>query len=215
MAVTKVFRDRVVSLEQTFELGEKYLPLLDELFAEALPGFRRTEHDRAHEEDLFVVTLADAAGATRKISLSRMVMSDPSCLPALHDTPRHPVRDRIVERLREQAERPLLALAFRDVMNEEDRSFVEEVDAEWRKLEEERAARKKIEDERRERERRERKKQEEARQRNQREQKEKERLAREKAHKERAEKRRAEGAPAGERRGPRPAAPPAGAGATA
>ena len=30
MAQTKMFRDRVVSMEQTYELGEKYLEILSE-----------------------------------------------------------------------------------------------------------------------------------------------------------------------------------------
>ena len=38
MPSTKMFRDRVVSMEQTFEKGEKHLPLLKALVDEALPG---------------------------------------------------------------------------------------------------------------------------------------------------------------------------------
>ena len=54
MAMPKMFRDRVVSMEQTWELGEKYLEILAELVHEALPRFRMVGNDFDHDRDFYV-----------------------------------------------------------------------------------------------------------------------------------------------------------------
>ena len=58
-----MFRDRVVSMEQTLEGGEKHLELLKTLCREALPEFEYVAHSLDHERDLFVMDLVtpDAA----------------------------------------------------------------------------------------------------------------------------------------------------------
>lgn len=164
MAQTKMFRDRVVSLEQTYELGEKYLEILTGLVSEALPGFVRTEFELSHEDDLFVVSFQDpASGELKKVSFTRMVLADSGCVPALHEAPRSAVRTRIVECVRAQSSREEILVTFRAVMDEADRTEAEQVEAEWRKKNEVMLAARRAEDERRERERRLRKQQEEAR----------------------------------------------------
>ena len=57
MPQTRMFRDRVVSMEQTLEGGEKHLELLKALCLEALPDFAYREHVLDHERDLFVMVL--------------------------------------------------------------------------------------------------------------------------------------------------------------
>ena len=77
MGQTRMFRDRVVSMEQTLEGGEKHLPLLKALCAEALPDLVFREHSLDHERDMFVMDfdapdgappahLLDAHGALRR-----------------------------------------------------------------------------------------------------------------------------------------------------
>ena len=61
MGQTRMFRDRVVSMEQTLEGGEKHLALLKALCREAFPSFEFREHALDHERDLFVMDL-EAAG---------------------------------------------------------------------------------------------------------------------------------------------------------
>ena len=60
MGQTRMFRDRVVSMEQTLEGGEKHLPLLKALCAEALPELVFREHSLDHERDMFVMDFDDA-----------------------------------------------------------------------------------------------------------------------------------------------------------
>src|SRR5512140_277655 len=137
MSTTKVFRDRVVSLEQTLELGEKYLATILELVAEVLPGFTEVSHDLSHERDLFVLTLqSEATGETRRVSFTRMVLSDPACVPAIAATPMIPARERLLRCLASQAAREEIEVTFRAVMDDEDRAEADRVDAEWRKEEE-------------------------------------------------------------------------------
>jgi len=57
MAQTRMFRDRVVSMEQTLERGEKHLELLKTLCKEVFPDFDYRQHALDHERDLFVMTL--------------------------------------------------------------------------------------------------------------------------------------------------------------
>ncbi len=60
MAMPKMFRDRVVSMEQTWELGEKFLELLAELVHEALPRFRMVGNDFDHDRDFYFLTVRSA-----------------------------------------------------------------------------------------------------------------------------------------------------------
>jgi uncharacterized protein YdaU (DUF1376 family) len=170
MSTTKMFRDRVVNLEQTLELGEKYLPTLLSLIGEVFPGWSEKEHDLAYEKDLFVVTLQEeGTDAVKRVSFTRMVLSDPACVPALATTPLIPARDRLLACLRAQGGKPDVDVTFGAVMDEEDRTEAERVDGEWRRQEEARLSAKRAEEERRATERRRQKHQEEERQRAQRE----------------------------------------------
>ena len=76
MPQTRMFRDRVVSMEQTLEGGEKHLELLKTLCREALPDFEYAAHSLDHERDLFVMELAARDGRTRRIGWTRMVLFD-------------------------------------------------------------------------------------------------------------------------------------------
>jgi hypothetical protein len=164
MAQTKMFRDRVVSMEQTFELGEKYLPTLSELLAEALPGFEATEHELIHEQDLFVLSLRNpATEVVKRVSFTRMVLSDPGCIPALAETPFLPARDRLLQCIRKQASHVAINVTFRAVMDDEERIEAEQIDAEWRKTNEAILAAKRAEEEKRAAERRRQKQIEDAR----------------------------------------------------
>jgi hypothetical protein len=164
MAQTKMFRDRVVSMEQTFELGEKYLSTLSELLAEALPGFEATEHELIHEQDLFVLSLRNpATDAMKRVSFTRMVLSDPGCIPALAETPFLPARDRLLQCIRKQASHVAIDVTFRAVMDDEERIEAEQIDAEWRKTNEAILAAKRAEEEKRAAERRRQKQIEDAR----------------------------------------------------
>ena len=202
MAQTKMFRDRVVSMEQTFELGEKYLPTLAELLAEALPGFESTEHELIHELDLFVLHLKHVeTEKTKRVSFTRMVLSDPGCIPALAETPQIPARDRLLECIRKQAGHDVIDVTFRQVMDDEERTEAEQIDAEWRKKNEAILAAKRAEEEKRAAERRRQKQIEDAR----RQQKQKGREAQK--PREGSARPSGPGAPApaaGERRGRRP-----------
>ena len=71
-----MFRDRVVSMEQTLEGGEKHLPLLKDICREALPGFEYVEHALDHERDVFVMELRGPDGSAKKIAWTRMVLFD-------------------------------------------------------------------------------------------------------------------------------------------
>jgi hypothetical protein len=48
MGQTRMFRDRVVSMEQTLEGGEKHLALLKDMCREALPELELREHMLDH-----------------------------------------------------------------------------------------------------------------------------------------------------------------------
>ena len=87
MAQTRMFRDRVVSMEQTLEGGEKHLALLKELCLEALPDFVYAEHSLDHERDLFVMDLRGPDGATKRIAWTRMVLFDAERIPTLTGDP--------------------------------------------------------------------------------------------------------------------------------
>jgi hypothetical protein len=149
MAITKMFRDRVVSMEQTLEFGEKYLELLSELVAEACPGAGILTHELESESDLFMIAVGGESVRTRRVKFTRMVLSDATCLAAIVADRSAPVRERLVGLLREHAEKDEFLVTFRAVMGDEDRAVGEEVDAEWRKKEEAAAAARRVEEQRR------------------------------------------------------------------
>ena len=97
MAITKMFRDRVVSMEQTWDLGEKYLSLLSELVHEALPRFRTVGNDFDHDRDFyFLLEQASEPDEEKKVCFTRMLLADRDCIPLIADEPHAPVRERIV-----------------------------------------------------------------------------------------------------------------------
>src|SRR6516162_745582 len=108
-----MFRDRVVSMEQTFEGGEKHLALLKELCGEALPGLVFREHSLDHERDLFVMDFDGPDGARRRVSWTRMVLFDAERIPTLAADPAAALRSKIVELVRAQAAKPEILVTFR------------------------------------------------------------------------------------------------------
>ena len=113
MPQTRMFRDRVVSMEQTLEGGEKNLELLKTLCHEALPEFAFREHALDHERDLFVMTLDAPDGRTKRICWTRMMLFDAERIPALSGDPLATLRARIVDFLRSRAARPEIVVTFR------------------------------------------------------------------------------------------------------
>ena len=108
-----MFRDRVVSMEQTLEGGEKHLPLLKALCAEALPDLVFREHSLDHERDMFVMDFDAPDGGRRRISWTRMVLFDAERIPTLTADPAAALRTKIVEHIRAQAARPEILVTFR------------------------------------------------------------------------------------------------------
>jgi hypothetical protein len=113
MPSTKMFRDRVVSLEQTFEAGEKHLPLLQGLVREAIPELEFREYQLDHENDCFVMIYATPEGGEKRISWTRMVLYDAERIPAIVEDAQAEIRGRVVEFLRTHAGRPVIAVTFR------------------------------------------------------------------------------------------------------
>jgi len=113
MGQTRMFRDRVVSMEQTLEGGEKHLPLLKALCAEALPELVFREHSLDHERDMFVMDFDTPDGGRRRISWTRMVLFDAERIPTLTADPAAALRAKIVEHIRAQAARPEILVTFR------------------------------------------------------------------------------------------------------
>jgi hypothetical protein len=113
MPQTRMFRDRVVSMEQTLEGGEKNLELLKAVCREALPEFTYREHSLDHERDLFVMVLEAPDGRTKKVSWTRMVLFDAERIPVLTGDPLASLRTKIVEFLRSRASRPEIVVTFR------------------------------------------------------------------------------------------------------
>jgi hypothetical protein len=113
MPQTRMFRDRVVSMEQTLEGGEKNLELLKAVCREALPEFTYREHSLDHERDLFVMVLEAPDGRTKRISWTRMVLFDAERIPVLTGDPLASLRTKIVEFLRSRASRPEIVVTFR------------------------------------------------------------------------------------------------------
>ena len=113
MPQTRMFRDRVVSMEQSLEGGEKHLELLKTLCREALPDFEYVAHTLDHERDLFVMELAAADGRLRRIGWTRMVLFDAERIPVLSGDPAGGLRERIVQFIRARASRPEVVVTFR------------------------------------------------------------------------------------------------------
>ena len=173
-----MFRDRVVSMEQTQEIGEKNIELLTALVVEALPGFALGEHGLEHEQDLYVLTLVNAdSGETRSVAFTRMVLSDAERLPAIVADGAAPIRARIVDLIRSQAGRRRIVVAMRELQTEDERVEADAIDSEWRAKHEAALAAKRAEDERRQRERQRQKQQEDARRQAQREREKRQRAA--------------------------------------
>jgi hypothetical protein len=113
MPQTRMFRDRVVSMEQTFEGGEKHLELLKALCREALPEFEYTAHSLDHERDLFVMDFAAHDGRRKRVGWTRMVLFDAERIPVLSGEPGGELRSRIVQFLRSRGSRPEIVVTFR------------------------------------------------------------------------------------------------------
>jgi hypothetical protein len=113
MPQTRMFRDRVVSMEQTLEGGEKNLELLKALCREAIPDFTYREHLLDHERDLFVMVLEAPEGRVKRVCWTRMVLFDAERIPVLNGDPRATLRSQIIEFLRVRASRPEIVVTFR------------------------------------------------------------------------------------------------------
>ena len=176
MGSVRMFRDRVVSMEQTQEIGEKYIDLLSALAVEALPGYALAAHGLDHERDHYWLSLVnDGTGQTRRLVFTRMFLSDASRLPAVVADANAPVRAQIVAFIRERAASAEILVAVAGLLTEEERLEREEIEAEWRKKHEAAQAARRAEEERRSRERQ--KQQEEARRQAQRERERRDRAA--------------------------------------
>jgi hypothetical protein len=178
MGSVRMFRDRVVSMEQTQEIGEKHIDLLSALAAEALPGFAVAAHGLEHERDHYWLSLSNGeTGAACRVVFTRMFLSDASRLPAVVADAKAGVREQIVSCIRDQAGRAEIVVTVARLLTEEERAEREEIESEWRKKHEAVLAAKRAEDERRARERQRQKQQEEARRQAQRERERRERAA--------------------------------------
>ena len=126
MAITKMFRDRVVSMEQTWDLGEKYLGILGELIADALPGFRVVGNDFDHDRDFYWLDVKNAeTEEERRVYFTRMVLADRDCVPLMVEEPHAPVRARLVEAIRAQAGAAEVVVAYRAVLSDEEKAEAE------------------------------------------------------------------------------------------
>ena len=198
MGSVRMFRDRVVSMEQTQEIGEKHVDLLTALAAEALPGFAVVAHGLEHERDTYWLSLSNGeTGATCRVAFTRMFLSDAGRLPAVVADAKAGVREQIVACIRDQAGRAEILVTVARLLTEEERAEREEIDSEWRKKNESALAAKRAEDERRVRDRQRQKQQEEARRQTQRGREKRERVA---AGNEPGQPPQGEGARAGRRR---------------
>lgn len=178
MGSVRMFRDRVVSMEQTQEIGEKHIDLLSALAAEALPGFAVAAHGLEHERDHYWLSLSNAeTGATRRVVFTRMFLSDATRLPAVVADAKAGVREQIVACIRDQAGRAEILVTVARLLTEEERAEREEIESEWRKKHEAALAAKRAEDERRAHDRQRQKQQEVARRQAQRERERRERAA--------------------------------------
>jgi hypothetical protein len=108
-----MFRDRVVSMEQTLEGGEKHLELLKAVCLEAFPDYPYREHALDHERDLFMMTLEASDGRRKSVGWTRMTLFDAERVPALASDPNGPLRAKVIGFLRERASRPEIVVTFR------------------------------------------------------------------------------------------------------
>jgi hypothetical protein len=178
MGSVRMFRDRVVSMEQTQEIGEKHIDLLSALAAEALPGFAVAAHGLEHERDHYWLSLSNAeTGAACRVVFTRMFLSDATRLPAVVADAKAGVREQIVACIRGQAGRAEILVTVARLLTEEERAEREEIESEWRKKHEAALAAKRAEDERRAHDRQRQKQQEVARRQAQRERERRERAA--------------------------------------
>ncbi len=113
MPQTRMFRDRVVSMEQTLEGGEKNLEFLKGLCREAFPDFEYREHALDHERDLFVMKLESGDGRKKTVGWTRMVLFDAERLPSLVENPISPLRSRVLAFLQARAARTEILVTFR------------------------------------------------------------------------------------------------------
>lgn len=113
MTQTRMFRDRVVSMEQTLERGEKHLEFLKAICKEVFPDFEYREHALDHERDLFTMILEAADGRRKTVSWTRMVLFDAERLPSLLEDPTSVLGGRLRAFLRERASRPEIVVTFR------------------------------------------------------------------------------------------------------
>jgi hypothetical protein len=113
MGQTRMFRDRVVSMEQTLEGGEKHLALLKELCREALPDLEYREHMLDHERDLFVLEMEGPDGARKRVAWTRMVLFDAERIPTMAADATSALRAKIVDFIRAHAAKPEILVTFR------------------------------------------------------------------------------------------------------
>jgi len=113
MPQTRMFRDRMVSMEQTLEGGEKHLELLKALCRDGMPEFEYVGHQLDHERDLFVIELAAADGRRKKVAWTRMVLFDAERIPTITSDPASALREKVVAFLRARASRPEIVVTFR------------------------------------------------------------------------------------------------------
>lgn len=176
---TKIFRDRVVSLDQTQEFGERHIEILTAIVAEALPEFTVKEHGLDHEPDLYVLVVENAvSGETKRVAFTRMVLADADRVPAIAESRSAPVRGRMVELIRSRSASAGILVGVRDLLTGEEQAEADALEAEWQRKNEALLAAKRAEEERRERERQRKAQEEEARRRAQRERQEKEKRER-------------------------------------
>jgi len=113
MGQMRMFRDRMVSTEQTLEGGEKHLELLKQLCRESFPDFEYRAHVLDHERDLFVMTLESADGRRKDVCWTRMMLFDAERIPSVVADPAAPVRGRIVDFLRARGAERRIVVTFR------------------------------------------------------------------------------------------------------
>jgi hypothetical protein len=178
MGSTRMFRDRVVSMEQTQEIGEKHVDLLAALAIEAMPGYALAAHGLEYERDHFWLSLSnEETGRTCRVVFTRMFLSDADRLPAVVADPNAPVRAQIVGCIRDQAGRGEILVTVADLLTGEERDELEQIETAWRKEHEAALATKRAEEERRAQERQRQKQQEEGRRQAQRERERRDRAA--------------------------------------
>jgi hypothetical protein len=170
MGSIRMFRDRVVSMEQTQEIGEKHVDLLAALAIEAMPGYALAAHGLEYERDHFWLSLSNAEnGRTCRVVFTRMFLSDANRLPAVIADANAPVRAQIVGCIRNQAGRGEILVTVAGLLTGDERDEREQIEAAWRKEHEAALAAKRAEEERRAHERQRQKQQEEGRRQAQRE----------------------------------------------